>query len=330
MAFGDPLGYFSAGQAAGKASASPFEIGAGNVMDVFKQGIENQMKLAQTAALFKGEKGWENQNDPTKLEAQAKLNASGFGPGGGGGGMGNNVLQDAAAGGQQQQDTGTLGTNVPTEFTSVTGQKKENQRAAVDKKAAEELVAQKEKIQSNANAVDMLAELQKHYESGVKHAIIQSDPSSETNPLIAMATSQAQGRSLDFTAKKNPEWQLYQDFKKNTSFSADRNLYDEKGKLIGQQLDAGVKTLSDGYDSKTVAHGKFSTLFDMAGRSIDVYNNNVRKVFGPNSQYEVHPKNEGFVNKTHDRYLALKSIQDGTGDAEKVKMAFKNKYEEDL
>lgn len=75
MGFGDPLGFFNAGQAAGKQSASPFEVGAGNVMDVFKQGIENQMKIAQTAAVFKGEKQYDYENDPTKVRSAKDLKA---------------------------------------------------------------------------------------------------------------------------------------------------------------------------------------------------------------------------------------------------------------
>lgn len=336
MAFDNLASAFAAGKQA--APQSPFGMAAGNVMDLFKKQQETGMNLAMTAALFKGQKDYEYNTDPTKIEAQGKLNSPGLSGGAfGDSGSGSDTSSQPSgappsgspfpgAGGNQ----GTIGSNVATEATDYRGIKHVNQKAIVDQKAAEELVAQRSAVQSNANAVDMLAELQKHYDNGVKHALVHSDPGQDANPVIAAATSQAQGRSLDLTSAKNPEWQLYQSFKKNTSFSADRNLYDEKGKLIGQQLDAGVQGMSSGYDSNTLAHAKISTLFDMAGRPIDVYNNKIRQTFGPNSQYEVHPKNEDYVSKTHDKYLALKSIQDGTGDAEKVKQAFKNKYNEDL
>lgn len=86
-AFGDPLGFFNAGQAAGKESANPFQIASGNVMDVFKANIENQMKLAQTAALFKGEKQYDYANDPTKVTANFENAQRGLGSGQPGGGM---------------------------------------------------------------------------------------------------------------------------------------------------------------------------------------------------------------------------------------------------
>lgn len=90
MAFEGLASAFEAGKQA--APMSPFGYAAGNVMDLFKMQQENAFKLAQTAALFRGEKEYEYQTDPTKVEAaqRQKSNAdflgggNSLGPGAGG------------------------------------------------------------------------------------------------------------------------------------------------------------------------------------------------------------------------------------------------------
>lgn len=355
MGFGDPLEYFKAGQAAGSQSASPFQVGAGNVMDVFKQGIENQMKLAQTAALFKGEKNYENSVDPTKITAQKRLDAlpgsgkndsSGMGPGGGA--ITPDASTDMADGGSQ--GGGILGTNVPVKNTNAMGTETVDQRAPVNEKAAQELIGQRTSMMSNANAMDTIAELQKHYEKGMAGAWVHSDPKANPlpqtgNPILnaaktgmnmasANASSWAQGASLNANKNSNPEWKIFSDLRKNTSFAVDRNLYDEKGKLIGQQLDAGLTGVSGGDDPKTAAYGKFSNLYDMGGRRLEMYNNAVRKTFGAGSKedqmYEIHPKNEAYIAQTHDRYQGLSMVQSGQQKYDDVNNTFKNHYGQDL
>lgn len=100
MAF-DNIGAFAeAGRKAGEESQSPFGYGAQNVMDLFKMQQENAYKLAQTAALFQGEKQYEYGTDPTKIAAGKNLQAMSDTDNGGsvGGGSGGAAFPGTTAG----------------------------------------------------------------------------------------------------------------------------------------------------------------------------------------------------------------------------------------
>lgn len=74
MAF-NPMDFFQAGTSLGQSQKSPMAYGAENVHDIFNKMMENQMQLAQTAAIFKGQKEYEYGTDPTKLESAANYKA---------------------------------------------------------------------------------------------------------------------------------------------------------------------------------------------------------------------------------------------------------------
>lgn len=331
-----PLGsnidkYFQVGSQIGKAN-SPSSAGVSGVMDMFKNVAENKMKLQQQAGLFKSEKEYEYRTDPTKREAQAKLDASGYSGQPGSAAMapqpinGGNAFTNATG---VNLGGGNVG-NVQTSFTDVAGHKFENQPAELNKQAASDLLKERSDMISAGAALDQIAKLNQMYEKGVGNAAIKSDPSKKTNILQALAGSKGQGASLAATRIKNPDWDKYESFRKNTSYFTDRYVWGEKGKLIAQQLDAGVQTLPTGETPKTTAYGKFSEVYDAAGRRLSAYNNAIKQAFGENSPYEVHPAYEDYISKTHDRAKGLSLIQSGEADPKKISTVFKEKYGEDL
>lgn len=325
MAF-NPMDMFQAGGELGKANVSPFNYGAGNIMDRFNAVNDAGMKMALQAEMFKNQKNYEWSNSPQSREANAKLNASGLGPGGPGGVATQTPLGSAGEIGGQPSG---LGSNVETKFTNVQGQTFENMDALAKQKMADELIKQHGDMVSAGNAVDQIAALQKMYESGMQ-GNFKKDPARGSNPLTAALQSGTQSANMWANQLTNSDWQKYQSFKKNTSYFSDRYVWGEKGKLIGQQLDAGIKTLPDGSTFKTPAYGKFSEMYNAAGRPISSYNKQVQQIFGPNSQYEIHPQEEKYIEKQHDRAVGLSHIQNATGEPVQIGNAFKNKWQEDL
>lgn len=99
------MDFFQAGQKIGKANA-PSSSGVDNVLDMFKTQAENKMKLQQTAALFKGEEQYKNQNDPTRVDAANRVASNSNFLGGG---------QSNPMGGQPQQTPSQPSWNEVTE-----------------------------------------------------------------------------------------------------------------------------------------------------------------------------------------------------------------------
>lgn len=279
MPFNDLASAFQAGK--GAAVQSPFETGAGNVFDLFKEQQETAMKLAQTAALFKGEKGWENQNDPTKLEAQAKLNASGLGGGTDSGGPpppGTPFPGSQPAG-------GALGTNVPTSFTSITGQKFDNQNAQVTGDVIKkQLDASSQDAAGAALMMQKMDELKKLHDqalnsSGIDRAKVSPSPFG----LATRASQATQAAELSMQGPDNPSWQNYENAKSNFSQMADRGLFGEKGKLTGQQIKSGQLLFPGKSGTLEGDQGLWDILYSIPKNTIDFHNNLVQKNLGVGS-----------------------------------------------
>lgn len=135
---------------------------------------------------------------------------------------------------------------------------------------------------------------------GVNRASVQP------NDVFGLGTrlSQAnQSGQLALQGPSNPDWQNYEKAKKNFSFAADRGLFGEKGKLIGQQLDAGVQMFPDASGTKQGDQGLWKTLYSVPQKSIDFHNQLV-------DQYNADPSMKIQSNSKYQQADALREDAD--------------------
>lgn len=309
-----PLDFFSAGQSIGSANA-PSTAGPQSVMDMFKAQQENQMKLAQTAALFKAEKQYEYATDPSKIESQAKLNASGLGSGGGG-----NPLQAAAAGGPQVGQ-GSLGSNVPTSFTSVTGQKFDNQAAEVDKD-----VSKKQLDDAGVEAVGAVAmkrqldKMRDLYEDAMSKLPAQGIGSRASAPtpgifqgLEAMAATKAQKATLDLQGQSNPSWIAYKAAIPEFAQLAERGLYGARGRQVNQLVQQEKLAFPGGTGTKQSDDAQWGLFHQNADAPIQMYDSLHKTFLGT-------PSPINYVSK-YDNPLQSAASSQGTPRADTARDA---------
>lgn len=350
MAFDNLASAFQSGKQA--AVQTPFEYGAGNVMDLFKMQQENAMKLAQTAALFQGEKQYEYQTDPTKVGAQRQLNELNGFSGGGSGVASNPMPSSPNSGGSPTPNPiqqGALNNGMVQTGTDIMGHKFENQGAAVTKD-----VIQKQLESSSSDAAGAALMLQKMDElknlhdralkaSGIDRAKVQQSPFG----LATRASQATQSAQLSMQGPDNPDWQNYENAKKNFAMMADRGLFGEKGKLTGQQIAAGNMLFPGKGGTQEGDEGLWNILYSVPKQTIDFHNQLVAKNLGSNSpaQIQSNPIQSAAAaqqnsstnkidpaQKENDRVEIKKRLASGKYEKTKAKMIadFKNEYGEDL
>ncbi len=281
----DLMNAFQIGQGIGKANAFPGAEASGNILDMFNQQMQNQMKLQQQAALFKGEKNYEWSNSPQSQEAQAKLNASGFGPGSQGGGTGG---PPPGTFGNPPPSSGTLGSDVPTEFTSITGQKYSNQNAEVSKQVAQKALDESSTgVQAAKNVLPVLDRLHDLYYQGLGSegptSVKPGDViGARINPLLQQGNLAMQGAS-------NPAWTTYKKELESFSNLIGRGAYGEVGRIPFLQNMQNIRNFPTEGTTAEQADQLWKGNYQVVGAHIKNHNMLVDQTVGDNPLLKVNP-----------------------------------------
>lgn len=320
---GNPMDYFQAGQKAGKARAFPAGQATSNVMDVFNKQLENQMILERTAALFKGEKDYEIQNMPTQQEASMKVGIMKNVLGGGGGDS--STSNDIS---KPSQGAGILSGNKLTKM-DVGGMTIENRGAEVQKNVAQDQLKNSlDNARGSALMMEKLDDLRTTYEKAMGNLKNRASIEPNDNALTSGIKAMKQKGEIALQGGQNVDWQNYQNAVKNFSFSADRGLFGEKGKLISQQLNAGIQMFPNDSTNKQLAEKQWGTLYGLSQKTIDNHNQFVKKMMGDGSGLEVQTNsNYGKINQI--KQDAMDAIAKGA-PYDKVAAKYKNMTGEDL
>lgn len=341
----NPMDFFQAGNELGKTRKSPLAYGADNLMDQFNFNRQLQAQAGAQGALEERKQQLETQYEPERKKAELQTEyglkrqytsdlLGKLGIGGGDSQPTPDASTPAQTGAMDQKknpiQAASKGSYMIKSLNPMTGDIQMGNTAydAAQKQAEMGPQVQQDQLKSSATEANGAALMMQKLDEirGLHDKALQgvNRATTATKSPFGIMTRMGQAEQagqLAMQGPDNPDWQNYEKSKKNFSYAADRGLFGEKGKLIAQQLNAGVQMFPSMSGTKEGDQGLWKTLYSVPQKTID-YHNGLVDQYGGDKSLKVQ-NNSQYAQADSFRDDAMDAIKKGA-DPKKVSQKFKN------